>query len=99
MISGLSRLRRLQMLVPRTQIALEVSTPWYMQTAGDIPNDWDIDLVLRVVIRQFTKLYTHFACCQVLHFLWWGGKGCFCTSQGSNLCTKDLLANGIDTIS
>jgi len=27
-------------LVPRIQIALEVSTPWYIQTAGDIPNDW-----------------------------------------------------------
>ena len=72
MISGLSRLRRLQMLVPRTQIALEVSTPWYMQTAGDIPNDQDIVLIL--VIRQLTKQYTHFACCQVPHFLWWGDK-------------------------
>ena len=45
---------------------------WYMQpAAGDIPNGWDIVLIL--VIGQHTKQHTNFVCRQV-PFLWWGGS-------------------------
>ena len=53
---------------------MEVTMPWGVQIARNIPNDGGVVLVL--IIRQLVKQYTYFACCQIVCFFV-GGEGLF----------------------
>jgi len=51
---------------------MEATVPWDMLAAGYIPNVGGLIIIL--IIRQFVEQYAYFVCCQISHFLWWGGR-------------------------